>query len=93
MSQAEAVAYALADPTMSATLDRSADRPGRLTTREIEVAALVAQGCTNPEIASRLVISERTADAHVAHIMSKLGVRARSQIAAWAVGHGLNVRS
>jgi predicted ATPase/peroxiredoxin/DNA-binding CsgD family transcriptional regulator len=56
-----------------------------LTGRESEVAALVAQGLTNREIASRLVISERTADNHVANILSKLGASTRVQVAAWYV--------
>jgi len=45
---------------------------------------LVAEGLTNPEIANRLRMAGRTADAHVEHIRNKLGVRSRSQIALWA---------
>jgi predicted ATPase/DNA-binding CsgD family transcriptional regulator len=51
----------------------------------LEVAALVAQGLTNREIATRLVISERTADNHVANILGKLGANTRVQVAAWYV--------
>ncbi|WP_326689916.1 LuxR C-terminal-related transcriptional regulator [Streptomyces sp. NBC_01795] len=54
---------------------------GVLTGREREVAGLVAQGLTNREIAERLVISKRTADAHVEHILSKLGCSGRAEIA------------
>lgn len=54
-----------------------------LTRREREVAALVAHGLTNREIAARLFISERTAESHVEQIRGKLGFRSRSQIAAW----------
>jgi DNA-binding CsgD family transcriptional regulator len=54
-----------------------------LSPREEEVAALVAQGLTNPQIAERLVISARTAQNHVQHILTKLGFRSRSQIASW----------
>jgi DNA-binding CsgD family transcriptional regulator len=58
---------------------------GPLTRRESEIAGLVAQGLSNREIASQLVISERTAEAHVEHILTKLGFRSRTQIAAWLV--------
>ena len=51
-----------------------------LTPREREVAALVADGLSNREVAERLVISKRTADTHVEHILSKLGVTSRAQI-------------
>lgn len=57
----------------------------RLSRRELEVAALVAEGLTNREIAQRLFISERTADGHLEHIREKLGVNSRAQIAAWVV--------
>ena len=56
---------------------------GPLTRREWEVAALVAQGTTNREIAARLYLSERTAQNHVQHILTKLGLANRSQITAW----------
>lgn len=54
-----------------------------LTPREREVAALVADGLTNREIAERLVVSERTAEYHVEQLRNKLGVRSRAQVAAW----------
>lgn len=60
-----------------------------LTAREREVAALVALGLTNRDIAARLVVTERTAETHVQNILNKLGFTSRAQIAAWAVGHGL----
>ena len=56
-----------------------------LSPREAEVAGLVAEGLTNRQIAERLVISERTAQNHVQHILTKLGFTTRSQIAAWSV--------
>jgi non-specific serine/threonine protein kinase len=65
----------------------AAERP--LTRREQEVAALVARGLTNRQIAARLVVTERTAGTHLERIMNKLGVHARAQIAAWAVAHRL----
>jgi DNA-binding CsgD family transcriptional regulator len=60
-----------------------------LTGREREIAGLMATGLTNREIAARLVISEGTAEVHVKHILSKLGFRSRSQVAAWASQRGL----
>ncbi|MFE3001599.1 protein kinase [Nocardia sp. NPDC059246] len=55
-----------------------------LTKREREVADLVAEGLTNKAIAARLVISQRTAQGHVEHILTKLGFTSRTQIAAWS---------
>ncbi|GAC1616604.1 MAG: hypothetical protein NVS9B1_26270 [Candidatus Dormibacteraceae bacterium] len=60
-----------------------------LTRREREVVALIAEGLTNREIATRLFIAPRTAEGHVEQILSKLGFRTRSQVAAWAVAEGL----
>ena len=60
-------------------------KPVMLSPREAEVARLVAEGLTNRQIAERLVISERTAENHVQHILTKLGFATRSQIAAWSV--------
>jgi DNA-binding NarL/FixJ family response regulator len=62
---------------------------GALTRRELEVAALVARGLTNRQIAAELVITEGTAANHVKHILARLGVDSRVQVAAWAVEHGL----
>lgn len=57
----------------------------KLSRREREVAALVAEGHTNREIAEHFVLSERTIEVHVANIFNKLDVRSRSQVAAWYV--------
>lgn len=64
------------------TPDRTA---ADLTPREQEVAQLVAQGLTNKAIAEQLVISQRTAQGHVEHVLAKLGFGSRTQIAAWVV--------
>ena len=56
---------------------------GPLSRRESEVAALVASGLTNREIASRLVISPKTASTHIEHILTKLGASRRAEIAVW----------
>lgn len=61
---------------------------GPLSPREWDVARLVTQGRSNREIAKALVISERTADAHVQHILNKLGFNSRTQIAAWVAVSG-----
>ncbi|WP_432993561.1 ATP-binding protein [Dactylosporangium sp. CA-233914] len=81
----EAVAEALLDESVPAApaASRAGQRkPPPLTRREHEVAALIAEGLTNKRIAARLVISQRTAEAHVEHIMTKLGFTSRTQIAA-----------
>jgi predicted ATPase/DNA-binding CsgD family transcriptional regulator len=62
----------------------------QLTAREQEVAVLIARGRTSKEIADALVITERTADTHAAHIRDKLGLRSRAEIAAWVVRNGLS---
>jgi DNA-binding CsgD family transcriptional regulator len=54
-----------------------------LTSREREVASLVAEGLTNREISERLVISERTVEGHVERVLGKLEFRSRAQITAW----------
>jgi predicted ATPase/DNA-binding CsgD family transcriptional regulator len=58
-----------------------------LTRRESEVLELISQGLSNKEIASALVISTRTAEAHVQNILTKTGFTARSQVAAWHSRH------
>jgi non-specific serine/threonine protein kinase len=60
-----------------------------LTPRELEVAALVARGLTNRQIAEALVITEGTAANHVKHILARLVLDSRVQIAAWAIERGL----
>jgi non-specific serine/threonine protein kinase len=60
-----------------------------LTRREQEVAALLARGLTNRQIAVELTISERTAETHVSKILSKLSLTRRAQLTAWAVQHEL----
>ena len=60
--------------------------PAMLTRRERDVAELVAKGMTNREIAAHLYLSERTAQNHVQHILTKLALSNRSQIAIWMTG-------
>jgi non-specific serine/threonine protein kinase len=71
----------LAGRLTSAT-DEPASAP--LTPRQLEVAALIAEGLTNRMIGRRLGISEKTAEIHVSNLMSRLGVPSRAGVAAWA---------
>jgi non-specific serine/threonine protein kinase len=70
---------------------RAAPAPTRvlLTPREQEVAVLLAQGLTNKQVAAELVLSTATVRSHVEHILTKLDLRSRAQIAAWASQQGL----
>ena len=56
---------------------------GSLTSREEEIAGLLAQGLSNKAIAKSLVIAQRTAETHVENVLVKLGLTSRSQVAAW----------
>ncbi|SDD22670.1 ATP-binding protein [Actinokineospora iranica] len=85
MSDEDATRYALSERACAAPTTPDGRR-GPLTARETEIAELVAAGLTNQEIADRLVIARRTAETHVANILTKLGVHNRSQIAAWVMG-------
>ena len=86
MSLHQAVEYALAEQKHAARAPSTPEhpsagaQPSNLTRREREVAALVAQGLTNRRIAQTLVISERTVENHVAHILNKLKLHSREQI-------------
>ncbi|HJQ45688.1 MAG TPA: LuxR C-terminal-related transcriptional regulator, partial [Amycolatopsis sp.] len=79
-----AIAYALHE-AQPGTSTPATDAPTRLTKRERQVADLIAEGLTNQAIADRLVISPRTAQGHVEHILAKLGFTSRTQVAAWVV--------
>jgi predicted ATPase/DNA-binding NarL/FixJ family response regulator len=67
---------------------RTPATPGAPTPRELEIAALIADGLSNKAIAAELVISPATVARHVANIMLKLGFRSRAQIAAWITDRG-----
>ena len=64
-----------------------------LTPREREVAGLVASGRTNRQIAVQLVVAEATVATHVQHILAKLELQSRAQIAAWAVHQAILERT
>jgi DNA-binding CsgD family transcriptional regulator len=86
----EAAALGAAELGMEPLRSRAANalaalmsRPSPLTSRELEVAALVAEGMTNKEVATRLRVSVRTAENHLLNVMNKLGLDNRAQVAAW----------
>jgi len=59
-----------------------------LSTREIEIIELVAEGLTNQEIADRLTISKRTVDNHVSNVFTKTGSKNRVALLNWAMDNG-----
>jgi non-specific serine/threonine protein kinase len=59
-----------------------------LTAREREIASLMADGLSNHDIAERLVVTEGTVEVHVKHILGKLGLRSRTQVAGWFARQG-----
>ena len=72
-------------------LDRIDTAPAvALTPRELRLRTWSREGLTNREVASRLFLSERTAQNHVQHILDKLDLPNRSQIALWARGRELS---
>ena len=84
MTADQAIEYALRESEPEQVSDA-----GGLSRRQREVAILVAAGLTNRQIAERLFIAERSAEGHVERIRNKLGVRSRTEVATWAVEHGL----
>ncbi|MFF2090774.1 response regulator [Paenibacillus sp. NPDC058174] len=76
-------------PSVPAPLlnENDGERLGSLTDREKEILALLGQGLNNKEIADRLFISEGTVKNHVSSLMSKLGLRDRTQAAVFSVRH------
>ena len=68
---------------------RRREGPDGLTSREVEVLVLLAQGCPNKEIAARLVVSPKTVGTHVEHIYSKIGCSTRAAASLYAMQHGL----
>jgi predicted ATPase/DNA-binding NarL/FixJ family response regulator len=78
----DVLAYALQEPSRKPPAPAVAEG-APLTSRELQVARLIAGGRSNKEIAAELVISQRTAENHVEHILTKLGFTSRVQVAAW----------
>jgi predicted ATPase/DNA-binding CsgD family transcriptional regulator len=78
------MSYALGQNVKPKRNADSAEPNVRLTRREAQVAELVAQGMSNKQIATKLVISQRTAEGHIQQIMQKLGFTSRTQIVRWS---------
>ncbi|NKS55582.1 hypothetical protein GS500_23405 [Rhodococcus hoagii] len=83
MTLDSAVTYALGEKPRSGAVSSGETV---LTNRERQVANLVAEGLTDKQIAEKLIISPRTVQGHVEHVLTKLGFSTRTQIAAWVVG-------
>ena len=90
MGLEHAVDYALLEEESTAASSQAPDQPSiheqppTLTAREGEVAAMVARGLSNRQIAQELYLSERTIEHHVSKTLRKLGLASRTEIAAWA---------
>ncbi len=90
LSLEQAIDYALNLPLpLLATSQEGGEPSQALTEREREVAAMIAMGKSNTEIAGELVLSKRTIEKHIANILSKLDVPSRAQIVRWAIENGL----
>jgi non-specific serine/threonine protein kinase len=89
----ELVVFALEPSNDDPQVSRAPVEPSPLTRRELEVADLVAEGLSNPEVADRLFISVRTAQGHVENILRKLGFNSRSKIAAWVTERRLTEKA
>jgi HD-GYP domain-containing protein (c-di-GMP phosphodiesterase class II) len=68
---------------------RRAELAGGLTARELEVLRLLARGLSTKQIASRLVITPKTADSHIQHVYAKIGVSTRAAATVFAMRHDL----
>jgi predicted ATPase/DNA-binding CsgD family transcriptional regulator len=80
----DAVAYAVKDelPAKPTAAVRS-QPPSPLTTRESEIARLVADNLSNKQIATKLCVAERTVETHITNILNKLGLNSRNQLTRW----------
>ncbi|GAA3237950.1 LuxR family transcriptional regulator [Pseudonocardia petroleophila] len=85
LDRGQAIAHVLATRAREERRAAPAVPEAVLTRRETEVVRLIVDGMTNKEIADTLVISRRTVEGHVERALVKLGLRSRSQLAAWFV--------
>jgi len=88
MTLEQAIDYALAEPETAEIEVSLKEKFGGLTEREREVAALIAQGKSNREIAKAMTVGAKTVETYVTRILNKLGFDSRVQIATWMVGKG-----
>ncbi len=93
MSLEQAIEYARNLPLSPEVAPASVAISEGLTSREQEIAELIAKGSSNREIAGRLVISPRTVEKHIGNILSKLGLTSRSQIVRWFMKRGVTQTS
>ncbi|WP_149261949.1 LuxR C-terminal-related transcriptional regulator [Actinomadura sp. K4S16] len=84
----DGLAYALNEAAPAGAGEEDVEEPSPLTPRETQIARLVAEGESNKGIAATLVISQRTVEGHIEHIMNKLGFNSRVQIAGWVHDRG-----
>ncbi len=84
-----AVLVAAGHGTPRAAVGKRRPSPGGLSRREVEVLRLAALGLTTRQIAERLFISAKTADHHIQHIYTKIGVSTRAAAALWATQHAV----
>jgi predicted ATPase/DNA-binding CsgD family transcriptional regulator len=90
LTRAEGLAFAMGEAAISLRPADAFDQP--LSGRELEVAALVAAGLANRAIAEKLFLSPRTVEKHVEHVMDKLGVGSRAEIATWHARTGAKIK-
>ncbi|MCB8983535.1 MAG: hypothetical protein H6659_06910 [Ardenticatenaceae bacterium] len=88
LSLEQALEYARNLPIQAKPVPAANEKLAMLTRREREVAALIAQGKSNGEIAAELVLSKRTVEKHIANILFKLSLTSRAQLVRWAIESG-----
>jgi DNA-binding NarL/FixJ family response regulator len=88
VDQALELAYLVLD--QHSLLKEHDNQAGKLTSREREVLILLARGLTNEQISNELVVVVKTVEKHVANVLMKLGLKNRTEAAAWAMAANLD---